>query len=39
MFSVIDGVLLQKPPFAEPDRVMMVLQKQPNGNSNIFSTP
>jgi predicted permease len=39
MFSVIDGVLLQKPPFADPERVITVLQKQPNGNSNIFSTP
>lgn len=39
MFSVIEGVLLQKPPFAAPDRVMVVLQKQPNGNTNIFSTP
>jgi putative ABC transport system permease protein len=39
MFSVINAVLLQKPPFADPSRVMMVLQKQPNGNNNIFSTP
>lgn len=39
MFSVIDGALLQSPPFTDPDRVMMVLQKQPNGNANIFSTP
>jgi len=39
MFSVINAVLLQKPPFADPSRVMMVLQKQPNGNDNIFSTP
>jgi hypothetical protein len=27
MFSVIDGVLLQSPPFAEPSRVMVVYQK------------
>src|SRR5215469_1920787 len=39
MFSVIDGVLLQKPPFADPDRVVVVLQKQANGGTNIFSTP
>jgi predicted permease len=39
MFSVIDGVLLQQPPFAEPARVMIAWQKQPNGNNNIFSTP
>jgi len=39
MFSVIDGVLLQKPPFSDPDHVVVVLQKQPNGNTNIFSTP
>ncbi|HEY2117186.1 MAG TPA: permease prefix domain 1-containing protein, partial [Candidatus Angelobacter sp.] len=39
MFSVIDGVLLQKPPFGDPARVCVVLQKQPNGNNNVFSTP
>ena len=39
MFSVIDGVLLQKPPFADPSRVTVVWQKQPNGNNNVFSTP
>jgi putative ABC transport system permease protein len=39
MFSVINGVLLQSPPFSDPAHVMVVLQKQPNGNSNIFSTP
>ncbi|HEY1940029.1 MAG TPA: ABC transporter permease [Candidatus Angelobacter sp.] len=39
MFSVIDGVLLQKPPFADPSRVAVAWQKQPNGNINIFSTP
>jgi predicted permease len=39
MFSVIDGVLLQKPPFAEPLRVTVAWQKQPNGNNNVFSTP
>ena len=39
MFSVIDGVLLQNPPFAQPSRVTVVWQKQPNGNNNVFSTP
>ena len=39
MFSVIDGVLLQKPPFAAPSRVVLVYQKQPNGNINVFSIP
>jgi putative ABC transport system permease protein len=39
MFSVIDGVLLQRPPFPESSRVMIVYQKQPNGATNIFSTP
>jgi putative ABC transport system permease protein len=39
MFSVIDGVLLQQPPFADPGRVAVVWQKQPNGNNNVFSTP
>ena len=39
MFSVIDGVLLKKPPFAEPSRVTVAFQKQPNGNINVLSTP
>jgi predicted permease len=39
MFSVIDAVLLQPPPFREPSRVLFVWQKQPNGAQNIFSTP
>jgi putative ABC transport system permease protein len=39
MFSVIDGVLLERPPFAEPSRVMVVYMKQPNDALNIFSTP
>ena len=38
MFSVIYRVLLQPPPFQEPSRVMVVFQKQPNGNANVFST-
>lgn len=39
MFSVIDAVLLQSPPFANPARVTVVYQKQPNGKTNLFSTP
>jgi predicted permease len=39
MFSVIDAVLLQPPPFREPSQVMVVWQKQSDGNINIFSTP
>src|SRR5215469_6193607 len=39
MFSVIYRVLLQPPPFRQPSQVMVVLQKQPNGNTNVFSTP
>jgi putative ABC transport system permease protein len=39
MFSVIDGVLLKRPPFADPDRVTLVFQVQANGNNNLFSTP
>jgi putative ABC transport system permease protein len=39
MFSVIDAVLLQSPPFADPARVTVVYQKQPNGKTNLFSTP
>lgn len=39
MFSVINGVLLQTPPFRQPSRVAFVWQKQPNGAINIFSTP
>ncbi|HEY7404069.1 MAG TPA: ABC transporter permease [Candidatus Angelobacter sp.] len=39
MFSVIKGVLLQSLPFDDPGRVVVVLQKQPNGSNNVFSTP
>ena len=39
MFSVIDAVLLQPPPFRDPSRVVVVWQKQPNGSKNTFSTP
>lgn len=39
MFSVIDGVVLQPPPFPDSSRVMFVWQKMPNGGNNIFSIP
>src|SRR5215469_10029359 len=39
MFSVIYHVLLQPPPFRQPSKVVVVFQKQPNGNINDFSTP
>jgi putative ABC transport system permease protein len=39
MFSVIDSVLLQAPPFRDPSKVMVVYQKQSNGKNNAFSTP
>jgi len=39
MFSVIDAVLLQTPPFPQPSRVTAVWQKLPNGKRNIFATP
>lgn len=39
MFSVINGVLLHQPPFTDPARIMVVLQQQPNGATNVFSTP
>lgn len=39
MFSVINGVLLHQPAFTDPARVMVALQRQPNGATNVFSTP
>jgi predicted permease len=39
MFSVVNGILLHQPPFADPSHVMVVLQRQPNGAANVFSTP
>src|ERR1700678_1428656 len=38
MFSVIDSVLLKPWPFFDPDRVLVVLARQANGRSNVFST-
>jgi hypothetical protein len=39
MFSVVNAILLHQPLFADPARVMVVLQRQPNGTANVFSTP
>ena len=39
MFSVADSVLFARLPFRDPDRVLSVNLRQPNGNPNIFSTP
>ena len=38
IFSFVDGVLLKPLPYAEPDRIMRVLEKQPGGGSNGIST-
>jgi predicted permease len=38
MFSVIHSVLLQAWPFQDPAQVLVVSQRQPDGNSNLFST-
>src|SRR6202167_3858151 len=38
MFSVIHSVLLKHWPFPNPGRLVVVHQRQANGNSNLFST-
>ncbi len=38
MFSVIHSVLLKPWPFKDPARVLVVSQRQANGNLNLFST-
>ena len=38
MFSVIRSVLLKPWPFPEPGRLVSVLQRQADGNGNLFST-
>lgn len=38
MFSVIRSVLLKPWPFPDPGRLVSVLQRQPDGNGNLFST-
>ncbi|HLY41447.1 MAG TPA: ABC transporter permease [Terracidiphilus sp.] len=38
MFSVSRAVLLKPWPFADPERLALVTQKQANGNGNLFST-
>jgi putative ABC transport system permease protein len=39
MFSVVNGVLLRRLPFNDPDRVLAISQKMANGSINSFSTP
>lgn len=38
MFSVIRSVLLKPWPFPHPERLVFVLQRQADGNGNLFST-
>lgn len=38
IFSFVDGVLLKPLPYAEPDRIMRVLEKPPGGGRNGIST-
>lgn len=38
MYSVIHSVLLKPWPFKDPDRLLLVSQRQANGNLNLFST-
>jgi len=38
MFSVIRSVLMRSWPFSNPGRLLLVSQRQANGNSNLFST-
>ena len=38
IFSFVDGVLLRPLPYAEPDRILRVLEKPPGGGRNGIST-
>ncbi len=38
MYSVIHSVLLKPWPFKDPERLLLVSQRQANGNQNLFST-
>src|SRR5580658_2509189 len=38
MFSVIRSVLMRSWPFPNPGRLLLVSQRQANGNANLFST-
>lgn len=38
IFSFVDGVLLKPLPYAEPDRILRVLEKPPGGGRNGIST-
>jgi putative ABC transport system permease protein len=38
MFSVVHSVLLRPLPFPDPDRLMMVWERQPSGRTNVIQT-
>jgi putative ABC transport system permease protein len=38
IFSFVDGVLLKPLPYAEPERIVRVLEKPPGGGRNGIST-
>ena len=38
IFSFVDGVLLKPLPYADPERIMQVLEKPPGGGWNGIST-
>jgi putative ABC transport system permease protein len=38
MFSFVDGVLLTPLPYPQPDRIVRVLERHPNGGLNSVST-
>jgi hypothetical protein len=38
IFSFVDGILLKRLPYEEPDRIVRVLEKPPGGGRNGIST-